>query len=217
MPWRRVFAGTALAVGVIVAASSYVGAWNFAVNDVPAFVGVVIANPLWVSAALFLAAIVSLWWEPWLRGIVHPAHLVVSLTTIRDLEGCHVECSAHVFNSSHKNYGKEILAVVENIRHNGRALASMPSQIPLRTEGAIRDVPPRHGRFHLSGGIGKNVPILWRKAAQGALHFRHENGKEYPVPFRSLEFDLAVVGANVPVRKTIRVQIVGSKVTSELV
>jgi hypothetical protein len=188
---------------------------KFAMSDFPEMFRWLAQHPAFYCGPLAALGAAAIAWDIWLRDSFLP-HLTVSIVKMREpLDGCQINSAAKVWNRSGTNYEKVLLALVENVRHNGMPVLTMPDQIVLRTEGQIKQ--SRAGRFHLSGKSGKNLPILWRKSPNGQPHFKHETGTEYTVPFKTIEFELAVVGANFPVRETFRVTINGADVKSEIV
>ena len=82
----------------------------------------------------------------------------------------------------------------------------MPDPLVIRTEGQIQD--NRTGRFTLSTGQTKLVPILFREPAQ-INHFRfiREDGKPYLFTGDSAEFVVAIYGAATPTRVRIRLSV----------
>ena len=73
----------------------------------------------------------------------------------------------------------------------------------IRTEGQI--LGNRIGRFTLSAGQKKLIPILFRVPANlGQFRFISENGEIYDFVGESAEFVVAIYGANCPTRVRIR-------------
>jgi len=82
----------------------------------------------------------------------------------------------------------------------------MPDPLVVRTEGQIRN--NRTGRFTLSSGQPKIVPILFREPARiNQFRFIGEDGKHYSFTGDSADFVVAIYGPATPTKVRVRLSV----------
>ena len=135
------------------------------------------------------------------KETVKPIILAELETTVPSIGDFTPACAIRIKNTGPELEGKCLV----QIEKHGLDI-HMPDPLVIRTEGQIR--AKRTGRFTLSIGQTKLVPILFRDPAQ-IDHFRFigEDGKHYPFSGDSAEFVVAIYGAAIPTRVRIRLSV----------
>ncbi len=135
------------------------------------------------------------------KETVKPIILAELETTVSPIGDFTPACAIRITNTGPELEGKCLV----QIEKHGLEI-HMPDPLVIRTEGQIDG--KRTGRFTLSIGQTKLVPILFRELAH-INHFRFigENGKHYLFAGDSAEFVVAIYGAATPTRVRIRLSV----------
>ena len=105
-------------------------------------------------------------------------------------------CAVRFTNDGPSLEGK---CLVKIERHG---ISGIPDPLPVRTEGQIRG--KRTGRFTLSHGEPKYIPVVFRVPATVGRHmFIGEDGEQYVFTGSSV-FNVAIYGADTPTKAQIR-------------
>ena len=145
------------------------------------------------------------------KETVNPIILAELETTVSPIGDFTPACAIRITNTGPELEGKCLV----QIEKHGLEI-HMPDPLTIRTEGQIRGT--RTGRFTLSAGQTKVVPILYREPGH-INHFRfiEEDGKHYSFTGDSAEFVVAIYGAATPTRVRIRLRVGEDwKVNSEM-
>lgn len=111
-----------------------------------------------------------------------------------------------VFSIRVSNDGPEHLEEKCLVQAEEHGIADMPDPFVLRTDGQIRN--NRTGRFTLSPGQKKLVPILFQEPdRRNQFWFIGEDGTRYLFTDRSAEFLVVILGASVPTRNLVRLNV----------
>lgn len=136
-----------------------------------------------------------------LKSATTPIILAELETTVSPIGDFTPACSIRVTNTG-PGLEEKCLVQIEN---HGLKI-HMPEPLVIRTEGQIRG--KRTGRFTLSTGQPKLVPILFREPGRiNQFRFIGEDGKHYLFAGDSAEFVVAIYGAVTPTKVRVRLSV----------